>query len=305
MIVETRISFLRLFRIIWKELLGILLVSTCTVTSLIYFHLDEYAINATIPVVIGTAIAILLGFRTNSAYERWWEARKLWGAVVSDSRNLVRLCVDWFGAIEPADRDQRDDLVREICYRQIAWAQLLNKQLKELPMSDLSPLLSEEDLKNVDLAQDPVLKLLAAQGQSIRKALQLGLIDVRQSVLCEETLSRLCDHYGGCQRIKSTVFPVHYSYFTRVFIWIFLVLLGLSLPFHENANYSLIPAIFLIGWVFLMVEGIGSYMQNPFTNNRNVIPMDALARMIEINLRELIGETELPDPVAPTDGALY
>ena len=89
MIVEKRISFVRLVRLTWPELLCILVVSTLPVGSLIYFDLGQYAINASIPLVIGTAIAIVLGFRTNSAYERWWEARKLWGSIVNQSRNLA------------------------------------------------------------------------------------------------------------------------------------------------------------------------------------------------------------------------
>ncbi|MFT5175352.1 MAG: putative membrane protein [Gammaproteobacteria bacterium] len=305
MIVQKHISFVQLIRIIWLELLAILAVATFTVTSLIYFHLGEYAINASIPLVFGTAIAIFLGFRTNSAYERWWEARKLWGAIISDSRNLVRLCNDFLGTANRSDLATHDSVVREICYRQAAWAQLLNRRFKELPLVGVEHLLSDDELAAIDKANDPALMLLSSQGRSVRAALEAGLLDSRQSVLIEETLSRLFDHYGGCQRIKFTVFPVHYSFFTRVFIWIFLFLLGFSLPFHENANYFLIPAIFLIGWVFFMVEGIGSYMQDPFENNRNVIPMDALARMIEINLREMIGDTELPKPVEPIDGALY
>lgn len=308
MIVENRISFLRLFQIIWWELLRILLIATTTVTTLIYFRLDEYAINQTIPVVFGTAIAIFLGFRTNSAYERWWEARKIWGVIVSDSRNMVRLCVDCFDSLANTQTELATDLTKEICYRQIAWTQMLDRHLKDLPLTGFEHLLTEQDLAAVKNANDPALVLLAAQGQSIRRALRHNLLDVRQSIMFEETLTRLYDQYGGCQRIKNTIFPVHYTYFTRVFIWIFLVLLGLSLPFHElhkNVNYSLIPAIFLIGWVFFMVEGIGNYMQNPFVNNRNVIPMEAMSRMIEINLREMIGETDLPEPTQPVDGALF
>jgi putative membrane protein len=307
MIVEKRISFVRLLQVIWLELIAILAVSALPVVALIYFDLDEYAINASIPLVIGTAIAIFLGFRTNSAYERWWEARRLWGAIVSDSRNLVRLSANFLGSIAPQDDDSGSTEVREICYRQVAWARMLNHYLKGLPLPDgLNELLPAEEQQRVAKARDPNLCLLVEHGRTIQGLLRRGKLDTRQVVLLEETISRLADHYGGCQRIKTTVFPVHYTFFTRVFIWIFIFLLGCSLPSHENANhYTLIPAIFLIGWVFFMVEGIGSYMQDPFENNRNVIPMDALARVIEIDLRESIGETDLPDPIAPIDGALY
>jgi putative membrane protein len=306
MIVEKRISFTRLVRLIWLELLGILAVSALPVVSLIYFDLGDYAINASIPLVIGTAIAIFLGFRTNSAYERWWEARKLWGAIIADSRSLVRLCNAFIGSASPEQDDIDRAAVQQICYRQIAWAQILNFRLKDLSVAaEVSRLLDERDQEALTLSRDPNLTLLARHSKSVQEQLRRGRLDTRQVVLIEQTISRLTDHYGGCQRIKTTVFPTHYSYFTRVFIWIFITLLAFSLPAHENANYSLIPAIFLIGWVFFMVEGIGSYMQDPFINNRNVIPMESLSRMIEIDLREAIGETELPQPIKPVDGAIY
>ena len=307
MIIEKRISFLRLIRLIWRELLCILVVSTLPVVLLIFFDLVDYALNASIPMVIGTAIAIFLGFRTNSAYERWWEARKLWGSIGAESRNLVRQCRSAIGSTHPENSKADTATVQKICYRQIAWVRLLNARLKELPMDEQENvhLLSEADSSDLLNANDPLLAIQNRQSTDVRDCFRSGRIESHQFTMIEETINRLVESYGGCQRIKSTVFPVHYTFFTRVFIWTFICLLAFSLPSHENANYSLIPAIFLIGWVFFMVEGIGSYMQDPFENNRNVIPMNALSRAIEIDLRECIGETDLPDPIKPIDGALY
>jgi len=306
MIVEERISFLRLFRLIWKELLGIFAVSAFPVVALIAFDLQDYAINASIPSVIGTAIAIFLGFRTNSAYERWWEARKLWGGIINDSRTLVRLCKQFLDSGQGDVTSPDGDSVRRIGHRQIVWAWTLDHQLKDLPLPDqLQQFLDDEEVSEVKSSHDPTLCLLDLHSRELRRAAQSGRIETRQWVSVEETLSRLTDHYGGCQRIKNTVFPTHYSYFTRVFIWIFIFLLAFSLPAHENANYSLIPAIFLIGWVFFMVEGIGSYMQDPFQLNRNVITMDSMSRVIERDLKAAIGDSELPDPMEPVDGAMY
>ncbi|MFK8110863.1 MAG: bestrophin family protein [Rubripirellula sp.] len=299
MIVEKSISFRRLLQVIWQELLCILVVSALPVICLIYFDLGEYSINASIPLVIGTAIAIFLGFRTNSAYERWWEGRKLWGAIIVDSRSLIRLGNQYIGHSNRVEQ-------RRLCFRQIAYTKILDHELKSLPFpEETKQFLDDEEYQRVSSARNPMLQLIALQSDTVGDALRRGEMDSRQAVLMEETLSRLTNHYGGCQRIKNTVFPVHYTFFTRVFIWIFIVLLAFSLPAHENANYSLIPAIFLIGWVFFMVEGIGSYMQDPFENNRNVIPMSSISRTVEIELKEAIGETELPEPAKPIDGALF
>jgi putative membrane protein len=307
MIIEKQISFLRLIRLIWRELLCILVVSALPVILLIFFDLGDYAINASIPMVIGTAIAIFLGFRTNSAYERWWEARKLWGSIGAESRNLVRQCRSAIGSNAPEDNEADKTVIQRICYRQIAWLRLLNARLKELPVDtdENVRLLGEAASGEILNAKDPLLAILNRQSEEARDCFRSKRIESQQFMMIEETIGRLVDRYGGCQRIKSTVFPVHYTFFTRVFIWIFIGFLACSLPSNENANYSLIPAIFLIGWVFFMVEGIGSYMQDPFENNRNVIPMDAMSRAIEIDLRECIGETDLPEPIKPIDGALY
>lgn len=306
MIVEKRISLFRLLRLIWFELLAIFAVSALPVVALIAFDLQDYAINASIPLVIGTAIAIFLGFRTNSAYERWWEARKLWGGIINDSRNLVRLCKYFLDSAQDGPVESNRQTLQRFAYRQIAWTWVLDHQLKDLPLpEDLGQWLDDEELDQLRQSHDPSLCLLGLHSGNLREAMQSGMIDTRQWELVEEILCRLNDHYGGCQRIKNTVFPTHYSYFTRVFIWIFIALLAFSLPAHENANYSLIPAIFLIGWVFFMVEGIGHYMQDPFELNRNVIPMDAMSRVVERDLKAAVGETDLPDPVQPMDGALY
>lgn len=306
MIVEKRISFRRLVKLIWRELVCIAIVSTIPPVVLVHFGRVDYAINGAIPLVVGTAIAIFLGFRTNSAYDRWWEARKLWGGIISDSRNLVRQAQHFVGSIGNSDADADRIRVREIAFRQIALGYLMDYQLKDVPLGNkIDRWLSESDRVAAASSRDPALALITRQGRSMRGAVDAGRSDTRQMVLFEETLNRLSDQWGGCQRIKTTVFPVHYQFFTRVFIWIFLVLLGFSLPAHQNASYTAIPAIFLIGWVFFMVEGIGSYMQDPFVNNRNVIPMDSLACVIEGNVLETIGETELPPPVEPIEGAIY
>ena len=303
MIVEKRISFVRLVRLIWKELLGILVASALPVATLIYFEESHHAINASIPLIIGTAIAIFLGFRTNSAYDRWWEARKIWGGILVDGRNLIRLA----DHMTAHDNHEARQVVDQMRNRQIAWTHLLCDSLKGRPLGvtwlDQSDALRPGQ-SPIASARDPVLAVLNLQSESVVRLAVIADLHPSESVLMHEILNRLNDYYGACMRIKTTVFPVHYQFFTRVFIWIFVVLLGFSLPAHENANYSLIPAIFLIGWVFFMVEGIGKYMQDPFADNRNVIPMDSLARTLEINLLEQSGQSDLPPPIEPVDGAL-
>ena len=322
MIVENRISIVRLLSVIWLRLLVIAVVAIGTVAPLVYFELSRYAIDRSIPLIVGTAIAIFLGFRTNSAYERWWEARKLWGGILNDSLNLGRLCRDLIGATDQSSLDETNDqinpksiaVLREICYRQAAWAYVFDRELKDLPQDQsIEHLLEHEECELVKQSTDPALFLLLQQGDTIRRAFNDRQLDTFQVNLIQEKLSCLTGYMGACNRIKHTNFPTHYSYFTKVFVWIFLVLLGLSLPSDQGvesantefASYTVILAIILIGWVFFMVDGIGEYMQSPFKNNRNVIPMKAISRKIEIGLGMTMSETDLPKPIEPIEGALW
>ncbi len=136
------------------------------------------------------------------------------------------------------------------------------------------------------------------------RMLKILFRDVWQAICIEEAISRLTDYQGACERIRNTVFPAHYSYFTMVFLWVFLFLLGLSLPVHADVGYFAVPAVFVIGWIFFLIEGIGDYMQDPFEDNRNSTPMFTLARMLEIDLKEILGEADLPPRLQPQEGVL-
>ena len=309
MIIESHISFVRLLRVMWHRLIFLFLVALTTVLA--SYGLKEYehwaaGIDLSVPLVLGTALSIFLGFRTNSGYERWWEARKLWGAIINDTRSACRLFKDFLGAQGEPDADGNRERIDSFFLRQAAWSQVLAQQLRGLPpMQGTDHLLSAEEKAAIGASKNPAMAVLFAQGAAVREASMAGQLDVRQAVYIEETISHLTDHQGGCERIKKTVFPAHYTFFTKIFIWVFLVLLGLSLPGQGGVGLFSIPAVFLIGWVFFLVDGIGDYMQDPFENNRNSTPMLTIARMLEIDVRELKGDKDLPDPIAPVDGAAW
>ncbi len=308
MIVDRHISFFRLLKVMWPRLAAVGALAVGTVVIARGLDLEDFSagIDLSVPMVLGTALAIFLGFRTNSAYERWWEARKLWGAIINDTRSTARLFVDFLGTTGEPDVEGNRERIRSFVHRQAAWSRVLAQQLRgRSPLQGTEGLLSAEDRENIGRSTNQAMAVLFTQGQAVREALMAGQLDVRQAVYLEETISHLTNHQGGCERIKKTVFPAHYTFFTKVFIWIFLALLGLSLPEHKGVGLFSIPAVFLIGWVFFLVDGIGAYMQDPFEENRNSTPMDTIARMLEINLRDMLGEEDLPEPLAPVEGASW
>ena len=307
MIVDRHISFIRTIRVMRPTLIALAVLSVTTAVFMKELHFGEFGtgVDLAIPLVLGTAISVFLGFRTNSAYERWWEARKIWGAIVNDTRSIVRLFRDFDATTAGKDLDSSGSQLRAFAYRQAAWCQILAQQLRgHDPLANTDHLLSEEERTAFAARQNPALAALLAQGGTVRAALEAGRFDVWQAICIEEAINRLTDYQGACERIRNTVFPAHYSYFTKVFLWVFLLLLGLSLPVHADVGYFAVPAVFVIGWIFFLIEGIGDYMQDPFADNRNSTPMFTLARMLEIDLKEILGEEEVPLRLQPEEGVL-
>ena len=265
----------------------------------------QIPIPVTVPALLGTVLSILMGFRTNSAYDRWWEARKVWGAIVNDSRSWARQVFTFVGA--PADAPTQgaalEDLRRDLIYRQAAWNFALSHSLrKEDPLSDISLFLSEEERASLRDSKNVPAALLDTQGARLREMRARGDIDSIALLEMDQMLTRLCDSMGMCERIKNTVFPRTYAYLVKVAMAVFVILLPMS--FVDVLGWMMIPVCFAVGGVFLSIENVAHHLQDPFENEETDTPMTALARTIEINLRQSLGETELPEPIQPVGGVL-
>lgn len=313
MIVERTIKFRRVIPIIWKRLLKMAILSSLIVIPIIYFDLQQFTISLQAPLILGTAISIFLGFRTNSAYDRWFQGRTLWGEVGAATRNLALLCARNDEAYINHQTGKPSKLAATVMPRMIrraiALMWILNRQLKDLPpleQEGLETFLEPAELKTLKSVHNPALKLLFNQSKDFRIANSEGQFfdgEHFEFVGIQRDLARLMT---SCFSLKNTGFPTHYTYFTDLFVWLLVALLSLSLPGEENASYYAIPIAVLIGWIFSMIEGIGNYMDYPWANNRNVVPMDFLTRSHEIDLRAFaLGETDLPNMIEPKDGALY
>ena len=256
------------------------------------------AIPIAIPALLGTAISILLGFRTNSAYDRWWEARKIWGAIVNDSRTLARQVLTFLEVSDDAASPQR-----EMIYRQIAWCHALRHSLRgEEPFADLEGLLSEDEIEALRPLDNRPNAILHTQTVRLAEAHRRGLVDRLLLLPIEGTLKRFSDHMGQCERIKTTVFPTQYSNFLHWIIWLFFLLLPASLAPH--LGWLALPVAFVVSLGFLVIESIGRAMENPFEQAATDTPMTAICRTIEINLRQQLGETEVPEKLEPVNGVL-
>ena len=287
------------------------MLSAGIVIPIVHFNLQHVTIDMTTPLILGTAISIFLGFRTNSSYDRWFAARGYWGEINANARNMAlviaRLDPSYVNNNTGKPSPEAPVIMERLTRRLLAWVWVLNRQLKgHSPLQDIDHFLDLEELEQLAHAHNPALKLLFNQSRDIRRALakgQFGDADAFEIVGIQRELIAL---QSRCEGLKATPFPTHYTFFTDVFVWLLVILLSLSLPEVENSGYFAIPMVVLIGWIFTMVEGIGGYMDDPFADNRNVIPMDSLSRNLEIDLLAFaLGETELPETIKPIEGALY
>ena len=255
-----------------------------SVFSVIIYVIKLYLINLDIPLGIGTflgtAIALLLSFKLSQSYDRWWEARKIWGAIVNDSRTLVIQLKQFSVASD-------NSILKTMAYRQIAWCYALGQYLRKLDGLDfLKEFISEDEMILINQNNHGPLTLLDHHGRDVKTLHKRKSLNDFQQVQLDNTILRLTASMGMAERIKNTVFPRTYRNVLHFFIYIFLLLLSLAL---ENIyGFLEIPLLVLISIPFFMLEKIAFVIQDPFENKPTDTAMTSIARAIEINIKEKI-----------------
>lgn len=186
------------------------------------YHLERYQLPIAVGTLPGAFVGILLAFRTNSSYARWWEARILWGSIVNDSRTWVRQLIAF-----TADGDSSNATISKMAHRQIAWCHALTRSLRRQdPLSDLEDLVDEAELTALRRHNNVPCGLLLRQAEDLSRMHDEGLIDTWRFVTLEGTLTRLTDSMGGCERIRNTPFPPHYRTWVHYLIYLFIPVHG-------------------------------------------------------------------------------
>ncbi|MBP7810462.1 MAG: hypothetical protein KA163_14305 [Bacteroidia bacterium] len=241
----------------------------------------------TIPAFIGTAISILLSFKLSQSYDRWWEARKIWGAIVNDSRSFVI-------QLQTLTAKGNDTTIKKIALRQIAWCYSLAQTLRELdPIENLEKYISAEDLKEIQQHSNKPLALLQLHSKDIKELKDGHQLELFSQIQLDNTLVRLCDAQGKAERIKSTVFPVTYRLFLHALIYLFVITLAMSL--RVDGLFET-PLLIAISTGFFLLEKTARHMQDPFENRPTDTAMISISQKIEINIKQLLKETEIPQP---------
>ena len=245
-----------------------------------------------IPTFLGTAISILLSFKMNQAYDRWWEARKVWGAIVNDSRSFIIQLQSFIG-------EEHKTAVQKIAYRHIAWCYALGRALRnQSPLENLEPYLSQEDITTLNRHSNKALGILHLNAGDIKTLRNNDSIEIFSQIQLDNTLVRLCDSMGKAERIKGTVFPKTYRIFLRFTIYLFVIILSIALK--GIATQFEIPLLTLISMVFFLIEKSSKHLQDPFNNRPSDTPVTSIARNIEINIKQMLNEKEIPPPI-PAD----
>lgn len=269
----------------------LLLVAVYAVAiALFHRFLPEYRISIPIavPAILATIISLLLAFRSNQAYDRWWEARSIWGAIVNDSRSLVRELITFLDG-DNAVCEEIEGFKKRFVYRQIAWCYGLSQSLrKQDPYAKNAHLLVDEEVKFTHRFTNMPNSLLKLHGLDLKLAYKNGWLNDYQQVQIDGTLNRLCDAMGKCERIKNTVFPVTYSLYIHFCLYLFIILLPFGLI--EFFGMFEVPLIIAIAAAFLLVEKMAIHLQDPFENKPTDTPTTAISQAIERDLKQMLND---------------
>lgn len=237
--------------------------------------------------LLGGGLAIFLGFRNNSAYDRWWEARKIWGGMVNVSRTFSMNVISFLNG--------NDEEAKVIVKRHLAFTYVLKNQLREKDaLQDSLHFILPDELPEHEKKSNKATSLLTKQGLQITQLKVQGKIDSFEHQTLMKNIEIMFDYQGMSERIKKTVFPFFYKYFTRTFLWLFLIVLPGSLV-HEMSWHA-IPLSVAISFVYMILDRIGDVTENPLDARSSGTPLNAICRTIEIDLLQQLGEEHIPEP---------
>jgi len=307
-------------------------------TLLFYFLGWKWLAIPWVPVaLLGTATAFISGFKNTQTYNRTWEARQVYGAIINNSRAFGIMTKDF---IRSEDKVHEKQLHQQIIYRHFAWLTALRFQLREIKSweniktksynreylkyykvpewesnldEELKIFLSKEELQYILSTKNRATQIVALQSSELKKFNEEGSISYYNYVALENQLKELYDQQGKCERIKNFPYPRQFSSINIYFTNLFCILLPFGFlsefsklieKFGENIIWLTIPFSMILGWVFLVLEQIGESTENPFEGNANDIPITQISRNIEIDLREMLGEKDLPPAIAAQNNIL-
>jgi ion channel-forming bestrophin family protein len=276
--------------------------------------------------VMGIAVAFYLGFKNNSSYDRTWEARKIWGAIVNNSRTFGAAVISFVHG--PNEEEVRKRLI----YRHIAWLTALRHQLRlSRPWEhiedrvhglyfptvcekytkkldhELEAFISAEEIQRVNGKTNMATQIMALQAEDLSKLCKEGYFEDFRHMEFHQLVAAFYDEQGKSERIKNFPFPRQYASIALWTTYIFSALIPFGMlnvltAAEDYASWLSIPLTALLIWVFFLMEKVGDYSENPFEGSYNDVPITTISRAIEIDLREMINDKDIPKPIPDSNG---
>jgi ion channel-forming bestrophin family protein len=317
----------RLFEfLVWtrRDIYRLLILGTIPVVLYQVAGLKWLSIPWTVVALLGTATAFIVGFKNTQTYNRTWEARQIWGEIISTTRYWGTMSRDFFNNPEKT---------KLLIYRHLAWLTALRFQMREKKVwenldkhynaeyqkkygtsenkstveTELAKFLSPEELKQILGAKNKATRIIGLQSATIKELFTNQEVVILQFVEMQRTLKELIIQQGRSERIKDFPYPRQFSTINSFFVKLFCFLLpfGLLMEFdklnvnvegfmHGNMIWLVIPFSVLVSWIYTSLDQVGESTENPFEGNANDVPISHMCRTMEIELRELLNESDLP-----------
>lgn len=316
-----------------KKIIYMIIVSIVP-TVLFHFLGWRWLAIPWVPVaLVGTAAAFIAGFRNTQTYNRLWEARQIWGAIVNNSRTWGIMVKDF---VRGQNASEVREIQRQLIYRHFAWLTAMRYQLREVRgwenirtksynraykkyykvaewdnnlAGELSKYLNPDEQEYILTKKNKAAQIIALQSGQLRKLNEEGKISDLNYVEIENLLKELYEQQGKSERIKNFPYPRQFSSINIYFVYVLTILLPLGFlnefsRLDGNYIWLTIPFSVIVGWVFLVLEQIGESTENPFEGGPNDVPVTAMSRSIEIDLRDMLDEEDLPEPLSPVNDIL-
>ncbi len=246
--------------------------------------------------VIGIALSIFAGFRNSACYDRWWEGRKIFGQLLVDTRSLARQQIAYLGAADPA-------AARRAALRAVAFAHLMRDTMREqTPGADALAALAEGDTSEVAGARHPSNMLLAAMSRDAAAAAAAGALTPQMLQTLEERVVSMSAVLAAAERIKGVPVPYTYSLILHRTAYLFCLLLPFGLASTAGPWTPLV--VLIVSYTFFGLDALGDELESPFGTGQNALPIGAMTRGMEIDVREMLGDPVLPEPLRPIDFVL-
>lgn len=324
MYLNRRVNIPIIWRFAKKPLIFFFVYST-SITAAYYFLDFKFLAAPFTPVgIVGTAVALYVGFKNNSAYDRLWEGRRIWGSIVNFSRSWGMMVLDYI--------DGNDAVKKQLVYRHLAFIHALKNQLRKDTVwqyhgtdrriveshsefrqhhldTELKAFLPADEVTEAVKYKNAATHLLKKQSATLRQLYDKGALNDFRFIEMEKLIVELYNQQGACERIKGFPFPRQYAFFSYAFTWVLILVLPFGLlgeyqKISTMAVWFTVPTHIVVSWIFNTMEKVGDTSENPFENGINDVPMTAICRTIEIDLKEMLGEEDIPEKIKPVEGIL-